>query len=108
MPAADLTFTIDTDATTGEETITVTELKQARRQGPLCMDPILARLHDAARIVMVLWVQRYGALLRRSGHAMAYKLIFIRHLTDPCWRLLQLSTTQLFALLQMGSWQAMS
>ena len=83
MPAADLTFTIDTDATTGEETITVTELKQARRQGPLCMDPILARLHDAARIVMVLWVQRYGALLRRSGHAMAYKLIFIRHLTDP-------------------------
>ena len=38
MPAADLTFTIDTDATTGEETITVTELKQARRQGALCAD----------------------------------------------------------------------
>ena len=33
MPAADLTFTIDTDPATGEETITVTELKQARRQG---------------------------------------------------------------------------
>jgi len=35
VPAADLTFTIDTDAATGQETITVTELKQARRQGAL-------------------------------------------------------------------------
>ena len=35
VPAADLTFTIDTDAVTGQETITVTELKQARRQGIL-------------------------------------------------------------------------
>ena len=33
IPAADLTFTIDTDPATGQETISVTELKQARRQG---------------------------------------------------------------------------
>ena len=45
VPAADLTFTIDTDPATGQETVTVTELKQARRQGEpagpdssLCLD----------------------------------------------------------------------
>ena len=73
VPAADLTFTIDTDATTGQETITVTELKQARRQGALYADGISAQRHaawhratvpehcDVTQSQLMSWLQQHDA-----------------------------------------------
>ena len=53
VPAADLTFTIDTDAATGQETITVSELKQARRQGALLARPRARRVCAMQRAGML-------------------------------------------------------
>lgn len=46
--ASDLDFVIDTDAATGAETVTVTENKQARRQGAPLADSLRLSTGDAA------------------------------------------------------------